>query len=942
MSDTEHLRLKQNPVQIFDPFIEKGFLPSLQDRVQQGSFGPLASFDRSLTVEANIQSSIDNIQAKKRKWKETLSGNNQEKTKIEEVEKLKSEWRQQIKKGGPEELQWVEDAISLTTAYFELTKQKELNLLNFELRDNQIAQIELILLNQGRYPFTELLTDSREVGLPTGEGKTFTSGLAAAVMVLQGEKVHILEPNYISAVSHVRDDMGSFFENFLGIQAGVVVDIPIKADFVIKRVSEKGLVNQIERTGKRKSYIFKNGKFIEISDQFSRSKSWNSQIVYLDPNSLGFDYLEDHQIMGNNTPYQPDLSQINLLVAEADSTLIDEAKNPWIISENITGNKAWENISDFCGITKILPIHWSPEEKIGKTQEIIFGLWQSLLTNRDSFIEGEGHDYLFVDNKLLLSPGISNQAIEILTQTMSGIFRSEKNAHQWLIKNDYIIDAVLNVLLGMRSGLQFLTGEKGVLLDEFGFPLENRKLPLIHQVFLYLNSNWDDWWTEASKKKQDANPEETLLEVINDNAKKVELSQETERILPISLYKKYKRIRGSSGSLIPASESFADLYGAETLTVSRHMLLDMPVEKRKMFRLNSFFTKCLDGGKAEVELYEKRGQVDFEIISRAAELRKANRAGVFIVPDIERAKKLANIIPNSTLVTAEEELKSRGSLQKATANMEPGKIVITTWMAHRDIDLKLNEDLIKNGGPEVLVVGLLPTERGLWQALQRAWRGDIPGSRRLMLSKEDLLGVINRHLFYGASPLFLISRKTLHQNYKTGLEENWQNALNGNFEAQSKVFSAVLSYLKDEEKSRKEELLLLSIRDGKLDNIKELFINKTKRKNKKSELKKDELRQRTIAEMTDLIAKSKQGNWDSVMKNVYGLSFSSFDAALKYLSSRIEQQELQQLWGSFLGEIEVRFYDFLQVPENQSLYANQNYDHLGVRWNEYIKSFVRG
>ncbi|MDO9028444.1 MAG: hypothetical protein Q7U68_06260, partial [Candidatus Roizmanbacteria bacterium] len=616
---------KINQVQIFNPFLEKSFFPSLVDRIHQGPFGPIASLDRSLTIETNIQSSIDDIQVKKRKWKEILSGNNQEKTKDEEIERLKSEW-QQTKKGGPEELQWIEKAISLTTAYFELTKQKELNLSNFELRDNQIAQIELTLLNQGQYPFADLLTDNREVGLPTGEGKTFTSGLTAAVMVLQGENVHILEPNYISAVSHVRDDMGSFFENFLGIQTGVVIDIPIKSDFVIKRVSERGLINQIERAGKRKSYIFKNGKLIEMSGQSDRSKSWGSQIVYLDPNSLGFDYLEDHQIMDNNTPYQPDLNQINLFVAEADSTLIDEAKNPWIISENITGNRAWENISDFCGITKVLPKDWSPEEKVEKTQEIIFSLWQSLLTNRDSFVEGEGHEYLFVDRKLLLSPGASDRATEILTETLSEIFGSRKNANQWLIKNGYIIDAALEVLLGMKPGLQFLTGEKGILLDEFGFPLENRKLPLIHQVFLNLNSNWRDWWTKASQKKSDALPEEILLEVINDNAGKVELSQETERIIPINLYKKYKRIRGSSGSLIPASESFADLYKTETLTVSRHMLLDMPVEKRKMFRSNSFFTKCLDGGKAEVELYEKRNDVNFEIISRAAELRRANRA----------------------------------------------------------------------------------------------------------------------------------------------------------------------------------------------------------------------------------------------------------------------------------------------------------------------------
>ena len=149
------------------------------------------------------------------------------------TKEITQEWRHLKQRGEKEELTWTEKAMATVGAAFEYHQEKE-NATRFELRDNQLYYLALQVLSKGTYDFGRLETTNRGIQLPTGEGKTYCSGLAAAILTLQGEKVHIVEPNYISAQDHARQ-MGSFFDFLLHEEVGVVVDLSEKG----QRVSEK-------------------------------------------------------------------------------------------------------------------------------------------------------------------------------------------------------------------------------------------------------------------------------------------------------------------------------------------------------------------------------------------------------------------------------------------------------------------------------------------------------------------------------------------------------------------------------------------------------------------------------------------------------------------------------------------------------------------------------
>lgn len=68
----------------------------------------------------------------------------------------------------------------------------------------------------------------------------------------------------------------------------------------------------------------------EEFDMLNRKNAYNNQIIYVDYSSLGFDYLKDHIAVKNDDIIQSKLYSV--IVDEADSILIDNAKIPYVIS----------------------------------------------------------------------------------------------------------------------------------------------------------------------------------------------------------------------------------------------------------------------------------------------------------------------------------------------------------------------------------------------------------------------------------------------------------------------------------------------------------------------------------------------------------------------------------------------------------------------------------
>ena len=146
------------------------------------------------------------------------------------------------------------------------------------LRPYRVQLIGGIILHQGRI-----------AEMKTGEGKTLVATLPAYLNALSGEGVHIVTVNDYLA-KRDSDWMGKVYR-FLGLSVGLVI-------------------HGVDPAGKRAAY--------------------NADITYGTNNEFGFDYLRDNMAI-----YKAELMQRGhafAIVDEVDSSLIDEARTPLIIS----------------------------------------------------------------------------------------------------------------------------------------------------------------------------------------------------------------------------------------------------------------------------------------------------------------------------------------------------------------------------------------------------------------------------------------------------------------------------------------------------------------------------------------------------------------------------------------------------------------------------------
>ena len=125
--------------------------------------------------------------------------------------------------------------------------------------------------------------------MKTGEGKTLVATMPAYLNALTGEGVHIITVNEYLA-QRDSDWMGEI-HRFLGLTVGT---------------------NLRDLTPEQKQ------------------EAYNCDILYSTNNELGFDYLRDNMVVKKENRVQRPLNYV--IIDEADSVLIDEARTPLIIS----------------------------------------------------------------------------------------------------------------------------------------------------------------------------------------------------------------------------------------------------------------------------------------------------------------------------------------------------------------------------------------------------------------------------------------------------------------------------------------------------------------------------------------------------------------------------------------------------------------------------------
>lgn len=304
--------------------------------------------------------------------------------------------------------------------------------------------------------------------------------------------------------------------------------------------------------------------------------------------------------------------------------------------------------------------------------------------------------------------------------------------------------------------------------------------------------------------------------------------------------------------------------------------------------------------------------------------------GLFIVPDIRMAEEVKKRIPHAEIATGVEELQERGLLDKVTSEGEQGKVIITTWIAHRDIDVKMPPEVVRKGGLDCVVCGIPPTERGLWQALQRALRGDQPGTRSLLLTPEDFEPLRNRDV-YGVPLPTLIHRPVAktHAEAVKKIDNLWKSALQGDRHAMRQLFGDYLKYLRGKEEMMKGQLVRIMMRDSDLEKWQALFVEM---KGKLSEQLK-EYREQIRTEAQKRIPKgipsvrampARQGKdrrMDAILarlENQFG--YIAPEAALvQQVMEQIGQEDIRYAWADFLRFLELDAYTFSLRPDIQKL-----------------------
>lgn len=311
------------------------------------------------------------------------------------------------------------------------------------------------------------ISEGRIAEMKTGEGKTLAAAFPAYLFSLVGKGVHVVTVNDYLAHRDA-EDIGRIYQ-LLGRSVGVVVS--------------------------------------NMND-FAKREAYNCDITYATNSEIGFDYLKDNLRFATSQMVQR--GRHFAIIDEADSILIDEARTPLIISEQVGGSA----------------------ERYIQIREIV----ASLIENTHYKVDSKDHTSVLtelgsvvVESKLMeagliseSSPLHSGQNIDLNLQIDSTL-----KAHTLLFKNkDYVV----------QDG-------QVVIVDSFTGRLQpgRRFNDGIHQAI------------EAKEGVYIESENRTLSSITYQ-----------------SLFRAYTHLSGMSGTADSERDEFAAVYGLEIAVIPTH------------------------------------------------------------------------------------------------------------------------------------------------------------------------------------------------------------------------------------------------------------------------------------------------------------------------------------------------------------------------------------
>ena len=557
--------------------------------------------------------------------------------------------------------------------------------------------------------------------MATGEGKTLVAILPMYLNALSGKGVHLVTVNDYLAKRDC-EWMKPVFD-FLGIKVGAI---------------QSKMDNE-----ERKIY-------------------YELDIAYGTNNEFGFDYLRDNMVVEMEQMVQRE--HWYAIVDEVDSVLIDEARTPLIISgpvghtdqrfeemnprvkkmveaqnkmvnqlvseaENYLKNESKEN-KEKAGFMilkahRALPKH-KRLAKIMQEPENMKLLKETEIT----YLKDQGVRMRELDEELFYTIDEKNHNVDISDNGRYLMASSKEDAEMFVIPD---IATELSALEGNES-LSY--DEKQKLIDQKNMLFAERS-DRIHTITQLLRAyslyEIDDEYVvqdgkvlivdEFTGRILDGRRYSDGLHQAIEAKENVHVERDTQTLATITLqnyFKLYKKLGGMTGTAETEAAEFEKIYQLEVVVVPTNVDMIRNDEEDLIYRTKR----------------EKYNAIADEV----EKLLKQGRAILVGTTSVDVSELLSKMLKRKNVPHNVLNAKQHQKEAEIVANAgKKGSVTIATNMAGRGTDIKLDNDVKKNGGLAIIGSERHEARRIDRQLRGRAGRQGDPGSSQFFISLEDEL-----------------------------------------------------------------------------------------------------------------------------------------------------------------------------------------------------------
>lgn len=476
----------------------------------------------------------------------------------------------------------------------------------------------------------------------TGEGKTYALTLSAYLSALKEEGVHIMTSNEYLAERDYKDNQELF--EVMGLTTS--------------------FVGQEDSKEKKKS-------------------GYACDITYTTPTTVAFDYLRDN--MANSKEEQVMRGLSTCILDEVDSSLIDEANNPYIISAS---DKVPEKFYQ--------DINYIVSRLNGKVIDAGFDQ-----VYKDSLALEEDTRYLdFIGSKKDFTIFLTDVGIEKVNRRLKELgyeeqIRSVNGETVTVEPQAYMSGYTTNSLVA-----NFLMQNKNDYL------IQDEEVKVINKETgrIAVGSSFGNGLHQAIESKEGLSITENTMTLTTINQP--------------NLFKLYSSFSGLSGTLLSAKKEFKELYHKEIVSIAPRKGMHRNDEEPIICQTEEEKYKHI---LKEVKQASKKGQ---PILIGTESIVESERVSLFL-----KENCISHNLLNASNPYEEAKIIAQAG--------EVGAITVTTNIAGRGTDIKPSEEALAKGGLYIIGASLSESERIDNQLKGRSGRQGNVGKSKFIISLED-------------------------------------------------------------------------------------------------------------------------------------------------------------------------------------------------------------